>query len=282
MIKKYIFNGIKDFNLVHIFECGQSFRWNPEIDLNGNLSESYIGVAGSYAAKCTFESKTETLEILASGGDENFWRNYFDLDTNYGEIKRTLLGTDLKISTAIAEGYGIRILNQDIFETIVSFIISQNNNIPRIKKLIEALCEKYGEPIRGSEELGENAELRYAFPTAEKLAEAKAEDLAEMKFGYRAQYIPAAAKHFLDEGEPQSYEDLINYLGVGPKVANCIQLFGLHRVDAFPIDTWVKHIMNDMYGFEESDLRGMANFARERFGNFAGYAQQYLFFYYRG
>lgn len=279
MITKYIFDNISDCNLAHIFECGQCFRWNPDGD-------AYIGACGSYAARITLG---ENLVIEATGGDEKFWRHYLDLDTNYGDIKKSILKTcdaamnkdcNIKLQAAINEGYGIRILNQDKFETIISFIISQNNNIPRIKKLVESLCERYGHPIEDSEKIA--GHTLYAFPRPIDLLAIDPSELAEMKFGYRANYIPAAAKKFLDEGEPMTYEDLIAYLGIGPKVANCIQLFGLHKVDAFPIDTWVKHIMNDMYGFSESDTRGMAKFAEERFGKYAGYAQQYLFFYYRG
>lgn len=306
MKKKFVFNGIKDFNLAHIFECGQCFRWNPVEDENGNVeldefgnpTGAYIGVAGAYAARMQFQDDTLTIE--ATGGDESFWWHYLDLDTDYGVIKRELRkvipsyvleergDSEANLSLLVKKRgsetrpqISIRILNQDKFETIISFIISQNNNIPRIKKLIEALCERYGEPISGSEELTADGRMLFSFPTIESVAAINPSELAEMKFGYRADYIPAAAKRFMEEGEPESYEDLIAYLGIGPKVANCIQLFGLHKVDAFPIDTWVKHIMNDMYGFKESDTRGMAQFAEERFGTLAGYAQQYLFFYYR-
>ena len=285
MIKEIVFNGIKDFNLVHIFECGQCFRWNKEDE------DSYIGIASGYVARATFNNGTLTLEV--SGGDEAFWGHYLDLETDYKKIKSTLINIEtanlspmeqnrvLKpvpdgTKLAIEYGYGIRILNQDIFETMISFIVSQNNNIPRIKKCIEAICERYGEPLGtfwGKE--------RFAFPSAEALAKATPCALAELGLGYRNEYIPRAARQFLEEGTPSSYEQVLSYHGIGPKVANCIMLFGLHKVDAFPIDTWVKHIMNDMYGFEESDTRGMANFAKEIFGSFAGYMQQYLFYYYR-
>ena len=259
------FEDIHDFDLTHIFECGQCFRWVPD------GSGAYTGAAGSFAAKASVEGDTLTVE--ATGGDEAFWRNYFDLDTDYGAIKKKLIGSEPRIKTAAEYGYGIRILNQDPFEMIISFIISQNNNIPRIRKNIESLCEKYGSRIEGSS--------RNAFPEPAALARADEKELAAMKLGYRVPYIIAAAKRYMAEGCPACREELLDYLGIGPKVANCIMLFGLRDTAAFPVDTWVKHIMNDMYGFEETDVKGMQAFAKDRFGELAGYAQQYLFYFYR-
>lgn len=274
MSRQIVIKEIKDLNLTHIFECGQCFRWNLE-------DGSYVGVVGGYVAKATElhtgdPSQGVTLVLDVTGGDEAFWRNYFDLDTDYGDIKKKIIMKEPKISDACEYGYGIRILNQDMFETLISFIVSQNNNIPRIKKCIEAICERYGEPL--GEAFGKE---RYAFPSAEVLAAAPVCELAELKLGYRCEYIVASAKKYMEDGIPSTYEEVLGYHGIGPKVANCIMLFGVHRVDAFPIDTWVKHIMNDMYGFNESDTKGMARFAEEHFGSLAGYAQQYLFYYYR-
>lgn len=258
-----------DFDTVHIFECGQCFRWNKEKD-------DYVGVVDGHVCKAEYDASAAVLTLETTGGDESFWRNYFDLGTDYSEIRRTLAEAEPGITAALEYGHGIRILNQDSFEILISFIISQNNNIPRIKKNIEALSAKYGE------ELGEcYGAMRYAFPAPENLASAELSDLAELRLGYRAEYIRAAAARFLEEGAPETYEQVIAYLGIGPKVANCIMLFGHRKVDAFPVDTWVKHIMNDMYGFNESDVRGMMQFAEEHFGRYAGYAQQYLFYYYR-
>jgi len=260
-----VFRDIRDLDLTHIFECGQCFRWVPD------GPDAYAGAAGSFAARACFDGSDLTVE--ASGGDEAFWRNYFDLDTDYGAIKRSLAESEPLIKPATEYGQGIRILNQDPFEMIISFIISQNNNIPRIRKNIESICSRYGEPIEGSG--------RCAFPAPEALAKADEAELAAMKLGYRGPYIKAAAGRFLECGCPKDREDLLSYYGIGPKVANCIMLFGLRDTEAFPVDTWVKHIMNDMYGFGPGDVRGMQSFARERFGSLAGYAQQYLFYYYR-
>ena len=292
----YIFNNVSDCELTHIFECGQCFRWLPAGDGTGD----YTGAAGSYAARVRYVEnssdngnayfsddkgscqcrKSGTLMIEATGGDEAFWHHYFDLGTDYSAIRESLIYNECRISAAAEYGYGIRILNQELFETIISFIISQNNNIPRIRKNIESLCMQYGDYI--GELWGREF---YAFPEPETLAGADESDLAALRLGYRAAYIRAAGEHFAEDSAsgcaPRTREDVLSYLGVGPKVANCIMLFGLHDVGAFPVDTWMKHIMNDMYGFDEGDLKGMQTFAAEKFGGLAGYAQQYLFYYYR-
>ena len=270
-------NNVSDFDLAHIFECGQCFRWVP-------CGSGYTGAASDKAAFVSFEDGTVTLD--ATGGSEAFWRSYFDLSTDYGEIKSALCKNEPGIKAAADHGCGIRILRQDPFETIISFIISQNNNIPRIRKNIEALCEKYGSVIEGSAELlkrhgAEGRECMYSFPSASSLAAASEDDLAALRLGYRGPYIIATAKKYLEDGCPQCREQLLSCHGIGPKVANCIMLFGLRDTAAFPIDTWVKQIMNDMYGFELSDTKGMQAFASEHFGDLAGYAQQYLFYYYR-
>lgn len=258
-------DNVKDADLTHIFECGQCFRWVPD------GSGAYTGAAGSFAARVSLQDGRLTVD--ATGGDEAFWRRYFDLDTDYGEIKSRLVASEPLIKPATEYGSGIRILNQDPFETIISFIISQNNNIPRIRKNIESLCRAYGEPIEGSD--------LHAFPSAQALAVAEVCDLADLRLGYRCEYIKASAQRYLEEGCPKTREQLLAFHGIGPKVANCIMLFGLRDTAAFPVDTWVKHIMNDMYGFEKSDVKGMQAFAAEKYGSLAGYAQQYLFYYYR-
>ena len=135
------------------------------------------------------------------------------------------------------------------------------------------MCNSYGEPIEGSN--------LCAFPSPEALARAKVCDLAELRLGYRCEYIKSSAERYLREGCPKTREELLAFHGIGPKVANCIMLFGLRDTAAFPVDTWVKQIMNDMYGFDLKDTKGMQAFAAEKYGDLAGYAQQYLFYYYR-
>ena len=275
-MKTITFEDVKDFDLAHIFECGQCFRWVSAADGTGD----YIGAAGKNAARIAYDPSLGKLTITATDGDEAFWGHYFDLETDYNLVKAKLISSDPKITDAVNYGCGIRILNQDLFETVISFIISQNNNIPRIRKNIESICTEYGDLI--GEAFGREW---YAFPRPEVLADADEDDLAALKLGYRAGYIKAASEHFVHDctcaGLPATRDDILAYRGVGPKVANCIMLFGLRNTEAFPVDTWVRHIMNDMYGFDEDDMKGMENFAREKFGSLAGFAQQYLFYFYR-
>lgn len=270
-------NNVRDINLEHVFECGQCFRWNDELG-----DGSYIGVADGNVGHATLDG--DTLILDTTGGSEEFWRNYLDLNTDYSEYKRSLLSTEPRIEEAINNGYGIRILRQDFFEVLISFIVSQNNNIPRIKKCIESLCMTYGEPI-----CEYNGKMRYSFPSPEVLARCEACELAELRLGYRCEYIVRAAQQYLRDGKPDEslstdefHKILLSYHGIGPKVANCILLFGIRDFRAFPIDVWVKKIMNDMYGFELGNIKGMQAFAREHFGDLSGIAQQYLFFFYRG
>lgn len=275
--------GIRDFHLDHIFDCGQCFRWER------NEDGSYTGIAFGRVARIDYDKDKETLMI--HGADEadfeNIWKDYLDLERDYGEIKSALTDKDPVIGKAIEFGHGIRILNQEKWETLLSFIISQNNNIPRIKKCINSLAETLGEYVCEYE-----GKKYYSLPTPEVLANATLEDLAPCRLGYRAKYLIETAKKVHAEGR-QSLEGLSRcelsaketcdalrcYCGVGPKVANCIALFAMRKFDSFPIDVWVKKVMNTMYGFEENDLKGMAEFAAERFGEFGGIAQQYLFYY---
>lgn len=265
---------VKDMCLEHVFECGQTFRWNS---VSCEKGEYYEGACQGYAAKIFLHDGI--LRVDATGGTEEFWHNYFDLGRDYGELKSILSGKHSTLDKAMLEGYGIRILNQDYFEMLISFIVSQNNNIPRIKKCIEALCNTYGEVIEGTD--------LHAFPTAERLSALTVDELMKLKLGYRCSYIIETAKRYLEVGMPVAKDtaalkkELCEYHGVGPKVADCIILFGLSRVDAFPIDVWVKRIMNDLYGFDLNDLKGMQAKAREEFGDIGGIAQQYLFHYYR-
>ena len=171
-MKKYTFENVRDFNLKHIFECGQCFRWMPEADGSGD----YTGAAGSYAARVSYDRDNSLLSIEATGGEKDFWREYFDLGTDYAAIKEKLTDSEPKIAEAVKYGSGIRILNQDLFETLISFIVSQNNNIPRIRKCIESLCRRYGEYI--GEAFGSEW---HAFPAPEVLACADVQDIMDLR-----------------------------------------------------------------------------------------------------
>ncbi|MCI7685907.1 MAG: DNA glycosylase [Baileyella intestinalis] len=284
-MNRIIFENVRDIDLDHIFQCGQCFRWIPEDNNDSSSTGRYRGVAGSYFCQAELEKNdgfAGTLTLNVTGGDEKFWRDYFDLDRDYGQIKEKLVEQEPRISVATREGGGIRILNQDFWEVLISFIVSQNNNIPRIMKCIEGLCSAFGEPVYRDMD----GKTWYSFPKPEALLGKTEEDLKEIKLGYRDSYIVRAADKFLKNGIPagtmeEKRKQLLEYHGIGPKVADCIMLFGCREFTAFPVDTWVKTIMNDMYGFEKKDIKGMQAFARERFGDLRGFAQQYLFYLYR-
>lgn len=276
-MSRYVIENVRDFNCDHIFDCGQCFRWNRKPD------GSYTGTAMGKTVNVSLRPEEGsddcgvlTIENCTREEYEGIWREYLDMDRDYGAIKDCLSSGDPVMKTAIERGRGIRILKQDLWETIVSFIISQNNNIPRIKGCIEKLAALAGERLDDYE-----GEERYALPTAEKLASMEPEDLAPVRLGYRAPYLVKTARAVMEEGLPETYDEVLALQGVGPKVANCISLFGLHDLSSFPIDVWVKRVMSEMYGFDEKDMKGMAAFAEEKFGKLGGIAQQYLFYYIR-
>lgn len=273
-----ILHDIKDFNLSHTFECGQAFRWNLQSD------GSYLGVAKNHVLKISQNDKSIIFHNTSVEDFNNIWHDYFDFSTNYSDIKDKLSQDDV-LKTAIPYGYGIRILRQELFETVISFIISASNNIPRIKKIVELLCENFGEEIIYS------GKKYYSFPTASRLAELSVSDLSVVRAGFRDKYIKAAAEKFASgdifEGSftPLNTDDakklLMSIYGVGSKVADCILFFGLFRTDSFPVDVWVKRIMETLYLGKETKNSEIEKFAKQKFGNLAGFAQQYLFFYAR-
>ena len=273
-----IVSGLKDFDLKHIFDCGQCFRWNKTND------GAYIGVAKGKALKISQRGDTVTLHSTSINDFNDVWRGYFDLDTDYGEIKKKL-SSDSVMREAIGYGGGIRILEQELWEATASFIISSSNNIPRIKGIIERLCALYGEEIHYM------GDIYYSFPTAEKLSQLTREDLAPIRAGYRDKYILDAADKFArglfdsaylrSVSADEAKKELMTIMGVGEKVANCILLFGLNHTDAFPVDVWIKRIMEYCYFDGEVTREEVAQKAAEKFGSLGGYAQQYLFFYAR-
>lgn len=279
---QHIIENVKDFQLDHIFDCGQCFRWQRQED------GSYIGTAMDKIVKMSLEADTLTIDNCSQEDFENIWKSYLDMDTDYGEIKKILTRNDGVLKKAAKYGYGIRILKQDFWETMVSFIISQNNNIPRIKGCIEALCCQFGKKI------GEYEGKEYfAMPEPEDLAKLEPEDLASVRLGYRGPYLIKMAKQILEQGGAEAVkkrlvaseepiQELQEFCGVGPKVASCISLFGLARTEAFPIDVWMRRVMNRLYDIEERNVKAMDTYAKEHFGEYGGIAQQYLFYYIRG
>jgi len=264
-----------DFHPDHTLDCGQCFRWTKEPD------GSYTGIVSGRIVNLTFLSGQSPLTgtiVLenAEEADRAFWIDYFDLNTDYGIIKKSLSEADSIVAQAIEFGGGMRILRQEPWETLVSFILSANNNIPRIKKCVESLAMNFGE------EAGTyNGKTYYNLPTPDVLASLSTEELDVCKLGYRAKYLISTANEIKYQGI-ETLEDCIHDLsGVGPKVANCILLFSLAKLHRFPIDVWVRKVMHELYGFDEKDTKAMTAFADRVFGPYAGIAQQYLFYYMR-
>lgn len=315
---------VRDFCPDQIFDCGQCFRWSREPD------GSWSGIAGGRAANvklipgqnpsagqnpragqnpCAGQNPfAGTLVVSQEAGPageteermEAFWREYLDLDRDYGKIKSALRQADPVMDRVIAAGEGIRILKQDLWETMVSFIISQNNNIPRIRGCIEALAKNYGQPTEawdGKPAAGQDGRMRCSLPGPETLARLKREDMDRCGMGYRGPYLIDTARQVLEAGgmdavrqnlaaaKAQGPETLAEALrrfpGVGPKVAACIALFGMQELSAFPVDVWMRRILSDLYGMDEKNVREMERRGREDFAPWGGVAQQYLFFYAR-
>ena len=252
------FDGVENFDLALTLDCGQAFRWGQRP--NG----AWHGVASSRAVDITQDG--EKITVIGDT-DEAFWRTYLDLDRDYGAICERLM-TDGWLNRAISEYGGIRILRQDTWEALCSFIISQNNNIPRIKGIIERLCAAFGDDLGNGD---------FSFPAAERLAECSVDDLAPLRSGFRAKYIIDAAKKIADgevkldmlavEDIDSCRAELIKIKGVGAKVAECTLLYGCGRIEAFPVDVWVKRIMSELYpdGLPECTV------------GVEGIAQQFLF-----
>lgn len=273
---KITIHEVKDFNAKHIFECGQCFRWNKEED------GSYTGVVKNKVINLRQSGSTLEFDNIF---DYDTIENYFDLDTDYGIIKEAL-NRDEIMKEAIDYGNGIRILGQDEWEIMISFMISANNRIPMIKKVIENLSASFGDFIcsfRGRD--------YYTFPSAESLSEAPVEDILQCKAGFRSLRIKEAARRFLHEKKQiyniknMSYEDGLAYLktykGIGDKVANCILLFSTRHFDTFPVDVWIRRIMQTLYLSKDTKDEDIRTFAEEKFGKYSGFAQQYLFYYAR-
>ena len=253
------------FALPHTLDCGQAVRW--EEDENG----IWHGVAfNKYLKLQKLSDGTVVLYNTSKDDFEGIWRHYFDLDRDYNEII-TAISEDETLKKASEYAHGIRVLNQEPWETLCSFIISQNNNIKRIKGIISRLCENFGESKDGY----------YTFPTAEKIAGLTLDDLSVLRSGFRAKYILDAANK-VASGEVRlenlknaptdgARDELMKITGVGPKVADCVLLFGLEHADAFPKDVWIKRAMQVLF---DGELPECAK-------PYAGIAQQYIFLYAR-
>ena len=283
--QKYKLKNVESFELRDIFECGQCFRWNKQED------GSYTGVFKNNVLNVKKNKDEIIFEGICENDIQQTVKNYFDLNRNYEKIKEQLSKIDQNMKMSIEYGNGIRILNQDLWETIISFIISANNNIPRIKGIIERLSEKYGDEIKYK------GNKYYTFPTPEQLKNVTVEEYRKLGLGFRDIRLYETTKMVLNKqvdienmkNNPNTIEvreELLKLSGVGPKVADCILLFSdLKRFEVFPIDVWVRRVMNDLYIKNEDETKvnkkQIEKIANEKFGDLAGLAQQYLFYWRR-
>ncbi len=256
------------FDLSQTLDCGQAFRWRQKEDNPG------LWYGAAFGKVLYLRAGADGLELSCSSGDmESVWQKYFDLDEDYARIRGELSALSPVLAEAAAFAPGIRILRQEPWEALCSFIMSQNNNISRIKGLVGNFCRMFGEPIAGTD--------MYSFPTPQAAASLSIEDLAPLRSGYRAPYILDAARkvvsgeidldRIMDEPAGFGREELRKIKGVGPKVAECALLYGFHKTECFPLDVWMKRAMAKL-------LPGMGP---GDFGPNAGLAQQYIFHYSR-
>lgn len=270
----------EDFDPQHVFDCGQCFRWLKEED------DSYTGVVQGKVVNVKKENDLIIFDNTNKEDFDNIWFDYFDLGRDYSEIKNELKVMDEYLEKATEFGKGIRILQQDGWEMLISFIISANNRIPMIQRAINNLSQKYGKFI------GEyRGKKYYAFPTPEELSQASVEDIRACQTGFRDKYIKSVVDYVKENNEnvlfyrrlntDECIKELMKFNGVGPKVADCIALFGMQKYDTFPVDVWVKRVMEEFYVEDNLSLPKIRQFALEKFGYLAGFAQQYLFYYAR-
>ncbi|MGL4761737.1 MAG: DNA-3-methyladenine glycosylase family protein [Sarcina sp.] len=286
--------GVKNFNLKQTLECGQCFRWEKV------ARDNYIGVA--FGKVLEVKQTGEDIILLNTTKEEfdKIWLNYFNLTTNYTAIKSEL-SKDIILRKAIEYGSGIRVLNQEPFEMVISFIISARNSVPMISKTVNEISRRWGEKIvyKGND--------YYAFPSKDVLAKITEAQMKDAGGSFRSRYIIdtsdkinkceliKAGELAIDESESflekydleriisldvdECHKALQNYSGIGEKVADCIMLFSMKKTSAFPVDRWVKRAMMHFYDAGDLSLPKIRVFGRGRFGELAGAAQQYLFYY---
>jgi N-glycosylase/DNA lyase len=264
---------ISHFDMTHIFECGQCFRFE-------RIEGGYEGVALGGVIRVKKKGEDIFLYPCTLLDFEEKWRGYFDLDRDYACLF-SMAERDGVLQEGLRCAAGLRILNQPPFETLISFILSANNNLARIRGIVRRMCARFGEPFCFE------GRAYYDFPTPAALAGAKESDLLKAGAGYRAPYVKKTAQAVADGFDMEAlrtadYEDakraLMTLPGVGPKVADCVLLFSLGHSRAFPADVWIKRVLMQEYGFTGNDKQIQA-FATEKYGEHAGIAQQYLFFW---
>lgn len=264
---KLIITNSQDFNVIQTLNCGQIFRFV----IDGDTAVVY---SKDKYAKLLWNSNT--IQILTE--DVDYFYKFFDLDRDYAQIK-DVLRKDEFLKSAVDYGSGIRIINNDAYEIIISFIISANNNIKRIKNSIEYLCSHYGK----------NMGMYYAFPTLEELKKVSIQDYRNAGLGYRAEQMFDTVQTLTDENieslkkknKDEQFKFLLSLKGVGEKVANCIMLFGLGVKDVFPVDTWINKVYNNLTNTNTTDRKKITKELTDRYKDLSGFAQQYFFYYYR-
>ena len=262
---------LKDFVPEHTFLCGQCFRWEKESD------GSFIGIANGQAVRITANGEDVIIDGITEDDYNSFWEKYLDIKRDYSAIKEAV-NINETMDKSIKFGYGIRILRQDFFETLISFIISQRSSIPKIKSCVNKLCELCGEAINFE------GKTYYSFPTPERVASLSEEALRAIGVGYRAPYMLKAAEAVI-KGEidasvlensdtASAREKLLSLYGVGDKVCDCVLLFSLGKYDLFPADVWIKRVMEEEFNASDAKRAGEGEF-----GLYSGFAQQYLFYW---
>lgn len=285
-------------DLRQIAESGQCFRMNPLAagTFPGDADCGYWMISRERLLKVWQKGASVTFECRDQ--DVAFWLTYFDADTDYQAVLDSVAPWDSYLAAAAAAGRGIRILRQEPWEMMVTFIISQQKTIPKIRELVEALCSAYGKPVHGGPSPGAEKACR-AFPSPRELSAATLEDLQALKLGYRAKYIYRLCQDAvsgaldLESLEQMEYGEAMEYLtgfyGIGKKVANCVCLFGLHQISAFPVDTWIEKILMGQYydprKYSSLPKTGLCDqMVKDAFGQYegcAGVMQQYIFYYER-
>ena len=258
------------FNPLHTLDCGQVFRFSPYKE--GFLVNSADKIAYVH---------TDGAKTVVESEQTDYFYNYFDLGRDYSKIVDDVSKFNIPLLSRSAQMCrGLRILNQNREEMIYSFIISQNNNIPRIKGIINRICSALGEKI--SSPFGEY----YAFPTSSALADADISVFTNAGAGYRDIYLSETSKRICAEGienletlsTKELKEKLLTYKGIGPKVADCVALFGFRKTDSFPVDTWIEKVYREDFNGTESNREKIAKYLIDTFGENSGFVQQYLFY----
>ena len=282
---------ITNLDLKQIADSGQCFRMTQTAD-NG------WSVISGYRKLKIFQNRN-TFSLDCPEEDFPFWKNYFDINTDYSAFIRSVPESDTYLKKAAQAGSGIRILRQDLWEMMVTFLLSQQKTIPKIREAVELLSSRYGTPLPGPLPHGNDA--LFAFPSPAELGRASLEDLASLKLGYRAKYLyrlcqdvnsgKVSLEHLSRMDYTEAMASLTSLYGIGEKVANCICLFALHHIDAFPVDTWIRQIfMKHYYPLREESYAALpksrvaAAIVHDYFGRYTGYAgvmQQYIFYYER-